>query len=42
MGAKPLIAGYENQLLEFAVQDRADWEQVKEEIGMVYPNRTVW
>lgn len=42
MGAKPLIAGYENQLLEFAVQNPADWEQVKGDIVMLYPNPTVW
>ena len=42
MGAKPLIAGYENQLLEFAVQNPADWKQVKGDIVMLYPNPTVW
>ena len=42
MGAKPLIAGYENQLLEFAAEDPATWEQVKEDIVMLYPTPTVW
>ena len=42
MGAKPLIAGYENQLLEFAVQNPSDWEQVKDDIVMIYPNPSVW
>lgn len=42
MGAKPLIAGYENQLLEFAAEDPDTWEQVKEDIVMLYPSPTVW
>ncbi len=42
MGAKPLIAGYESQLLEFAVQNPETWEQVKEDILMLYPTPTVW
>ena len=42
MGAKPLIAGYESQLLEFAVENPDTWEQVKEDIVMLYPTPTVW
>lgn len=42
MGAKPLIAGYENQLLEFAVENPDTWEQIKEDIVMLYPAPTVW
>ena len=42
MGAKPLIAGYENQLLEFAVNNAEVWEQVKKDIVMLYPTPTVW
>ena len=42
MGAKPLIAGYESQLLEFAVQESETWEQIKGDIVMVYPTPTVW
>ena len=42
MGAKPLIAGYENQLLEFAVENPETWEQIKEDIIMLYPTPTVW
>ena len=37
MGAKPLIAGYESQLLEFAVQEPETWEQIKGDIVLVYP-----
>ena len=42
MGAKPLIAGYENQLLEFAVENPEIWEQIKGDIVMMYPTPTVW
>lgn len=42
MGAKPLIAGYESQLLEFAVQEPETWEQIRDDIVMVYPTPTVW
>lgn len=42
MGAKPLIAGYENQLLEFAAENPETWSQIKEDIVMLYPTPTVW
>ena len=42
IGAKPVVAGYENQLLEFAVEDPAVWEQVKDDIRILYPSPTVW
>ena len=41
MGAKPLIAGYESQLLEFAVQEPETWEQIKGDIVMVYHSRAL-
>lgn len=42
MGVKPLIAGYENQLLEFAVENPGTWEQIKDDVVMLYPTPTVW
>lgn len=42
MGAKPLVAGYESQLLEFAVQNPEDWAAVGDDIVMIYPSPTVW
>ena len=42
IGAKPMIAGYENQILEFAVENPETWEQVKEDIRIMYPSPTVW
>ncbi len=42
IGAKPLIAGYENQLLEFAKANPDSWNQIKDDIIMLYPTPTVW
>ena len=42
MGAKPLIAGYESQLLEFAVQNPDTWAQIRDDIVLLYPTPTVW
>lgn len=42
IGAKPMIAGYESQILEFAAQSPEDYEQLKEDIVMIYPTPTVW
>ena len=33
-----MIAGYENQLLEFAVENPEDWEQLKDDIVLIYPH----
>lgn len=42
VGAKPMIAGYESQLLEFAVENPEDYEQMKGDLVMIYPSPTVW
>ena len=42
MGAKPLIACYENQILEFASQNTDIWNQIKDDIVVLYPTPTVW
>ena len=42
IGAKPVVAGYENQLLEFAEEDPDTWQQVKDDIRILYPSPTVW
>ncbi|MDO5136312.1 MAG: substrate-binding domain-containing protein [Eubacteriales bacterium] len=42
MGAKPLIAGYESQLLEFAAENPDTWKQIREDIVILYPTPTVW
>lgn len=42
VGAKPMIAGYESQLLEFSVQNPEEYETLKEDIVMLYPTPTIW
>lgn len=42
MGAKPLIAGYESQILEFAAENPETWEQISGDIVMLYPTPTLW
>lgn len=42
MGAKPLVVGYESQILEFSVENPDAWQQVKDDIVMMYPIPTVW
>ena len=42
VGAKPIIAGYENQLLEYAAEKPDDYEKIKEDIVILYPTPTVW
>ena len=41
MGAKPLIAGYESQLLEFAVQEPETWEQGRHCDSVPHPHGVV-
>ena len=42
VGANPIIAGYESQLLEFSVEKPEDFAAIKDDIIMVYPSPTVW
>lgn len=42
VGAKPLIAGYENQLLEYAAENPYDYAKIKDDIVVIYPTPTVW
>ncbi len=42
VGAKPIIAGYESQLLEFSKMEPAAWEEVKDDFVILYPVPTVW
>jgi hypothetical protein len=42
MGAKPIIVGYENQMIEFAEQNPQVWNQVKDRMRVLYPAPTVW
>jgi hypothetical protein len=42
IGAKPVIVGYESQILEFSVEHPGDWAYVKDDIVVLYPEPTVW
>jgi hypothetical protein len=42
VGAKPIIVGYENQIVEFALENQDVWPQVKDKVRILYPIPTVW
>ena len=42
IGDKPIIVGYENQAVEFSLQNRQLWPKVKDKIRILYPKPTVW
>lgn len=42
VGAKPIIVGYESQLLEYAAEYPDDYAKVSGDIVVIYPTPTVW
>jgi hypothetical protein len=42
VGAKPMIVGYESQIIEFSIQNKQQWPLVKNTIRILYPEPTVW
>lgn len=42
VGGKPLVALYENQIIEFANQNPDDWNKVKDSVRILYPEPTLW
>lgn len=42
VGAKPIIAGYESQILEYAAQFPEQYSGIKDDIVIIYPSPTVW
>jgi hypothetical protein len=42
VGSYPLIAGYENQIVEFSLQNKDLWLKVKDKMRILYPVPTVW
>lgn len=42
VGAKPVIAGYESQLIEYAALYPDEYEKIRDDIVMLYPAPTVW
>lgn len=42
VGAKPIIAGYESQLIEYAAIYPDEYKNIADDIVMLYPAPTVW
>ena len=42
VGAKPMIVGYENQLVEFTLENEKYRDYLREKIRTLYPEPTVW
>lgn len=42
IGAKPVIAGYENQLLEYAAENPEQYSKLADDIIIIYPTPTLW
>ncbi len=42
VGSYPIIVGYENQIVEFALQNPAAWTRLKDRMRILYPLPTVW
>lgn len=42
MGSFPIIVGYENQIVEFSLQNADIWPQVKDQMVVMYPVPTVF
>jgi len=42
VGAKPIIVGYESQIVEFSVQNASQWPSIKNKVRILYPEPTVW
>jgi hypothetical protein len=42
VGAYPVVVGYENQLVEYSLQNRESLELIRDKIRILYPRPTVW
>jgi hypothetical protein len=42
VGSKPIIVGYENQLVEFALENQKYLDYLRQKIRTLYPEPTVW
>jgi hypothetical protein len=42
IGAKAVIVGYESQILEFSIEHERDWNYLRDDIVVLYPEPTVW
>lgn len=42
VGAEPIIAGYESQLIEYAALYPDEYDRIRDDVVMLYPTPTVW
>ena len=42
VGAEPIIAGYESQLIEYASIYPDEYDRIRDDVVMLYPTPTVW
>ena len=42
VGATPIAAGYESQIIEYAMLHPEEYEEIKEDLVILYPAPTVW
>ena len=42
VGSKPMMVGYESQILDLAVNQPDAFKQIKDDVVLVYPTPTVW
>ncbi|WP_223849721.1 hypothetical protein [Bifidobacterium vespertilionis] len=42
VGSKPMMVGYESQILDLAVNQPSAFQQIKDDVVIVYPTPTVW
>lgn len=42
VGAKPIIAGYESQMIEYAALYPDEYDAIRDDVVMLYPTPTVW
>ena len=42
VGDKPIIVGYESQIVEFSLEHEKLWPKVKDKVRILYPRPTVW
>jgi hypothetical protein len=42
VGGKAMAGLYENQMIEFAMENPRDWNRIKNKVRILYPSPTVW
>jgi len=42
VGAKPIIVGYENQIIEFSLNNKEKWPLIEKKVRVLYPSPTMW